>query len=226
MKKIIYLITVVAALPFAQGAFASVAPADISHRVGETVNSLQELLAVPEKAIPTDLMQAATCVATINVYKGGLGLGAAGGSGMASCREASGAWGAPFFINMTAVSFGFQIGFEKVDLTLVFTNKNAREDLTSTNFKLGGDVGLTVGPVGRDLSAGTNYSLKDTIYSYSTTKGLFGGLTLDGSLLFADGNYDVFVYGNATPTQIIEMTPHQTPASVVAFTNALNQYSR
>jgi SH3 domain-containing YSC84-like protein 1 len=223
--KMIYMLPLISTLSYSPSALATVRTSDIQHRVDEAVTSFQDLMSVPERGIPRQLMQAATCVATINLYKAGFGLGAEGGLGLASCRNEDGIWSPPFFVNMAGTSFGFQIGVEKVDLTLVFTNRNARANLTSTNFKLGGDVGLTAGPVGRDLSAGTNYNLEDAIYSYSSSKGLFGGLTLEGSLLYQDRDYDTFVYGNVRPKAITELPPSQTPASVEAYVNVLTYFS-
>jgi SH3 domain-containing YSC84-like protein 1 len=223
--KMIYMLPLISVLSFSQGALAAIRASDVQHRVDEAVTSFQDLMSVPEKGIPRQLMQAAKCVATINVYKAGFGLGGEGGVGLASCRNEDGAWGAPFFVNMGGASFGFQLGVEKVDLTLVFTNRNARGNLTSTNFKLGGDVGLTAGPLGRDLSAGTNYNLEDAIYSYSSSKGLFGGLTLEGSLLFQDRDYDTFVYGNVAPKAISDLAPSQIPASVEAYVDVLTHSS-
>lgn len=204
--------------------FASVSATQVEVRISEAKNSMNILMSTNDASIPRDLFNSAQCVANLQIYKAGFVFGGEGGHGVASCRDGTGRFGAPVFVDLLGGSWGLQIGLESVDLTLVFTNSNAKESLMANSFKLGAEAGLTVGPLGRDLSAATNYKLTDTIYSYSTAKGLFAGLTLEGSILTPDHSYDTYVYGKESPKEIINTTYGFLPIITLPYINSLNQY--
>ncbi len=162
-----------------------------AQRAGEV---LSELTSLPDRSPPKSLLDAATCIAVVpGVVQAGLGVGGRFGFGVASCRTSSG-WSLPTFVGLKGGSFGFQIGGQSADVVLVFVNKDAGR-LASSSFDLGAGASVAAGPVGRNLSAETDYKLKAEIYSYSKTKGLFAGVSLSGTKWEIDYDANKSVYG-------------------------------
>jgi lipid-binding SYLF domain-containing protein len=168
--------------------------ADRAQRAGEV---LSELLSVPDHSPPEGLLKQATCVAVVpGVVQAGLGIGGRVGFGLASCRLGDG-WSAPTFMGLKGGSIGLQIGGQAADMVLVFVNQNAARTIASTSFNLGGQASVAAGPVGRNLSAETDYHARAEIYSYSKSKGLFAGISLAGTKWEIDTKANDKVYGNA-----------------------------
>jgi SH3 domain-containing YSC84-like protein 1 len=166
--------------------------ADRARRAGEIV---AELVREPDHSPPRSLLNKATCVAAVpEVVQVGLGVGGKVGFGLASCRTSTG-WSLPTFIALKGGTFGFQIGGQSADVVLVFLNENAPRLIGSTSFDLGGQASVAAGPVGRNLSAETDYKLSAEIYSYSKTKGLFAGINLAGTKWEIDSKANRAVYG-------------------------------
>lgn len=118
------------------------------------------------------------------VTKAGLGIGGQTGEGVVFLRQPNGRWTGPAFMGISGASIGFQIGVQSVGLVLVITNEQGLRAFTGGNsFKLGADVAIAAGPVGRDTSAATDGRAKASIYSYSMSKGLFAGISIDGSVI-------------------------------------------
>ncbi len=118
------------------------------------------------------------------VTKAGLGIGGQTGEGVVFLRQSNGRWSGPAFMGISGASIGFQIGVQSVGLVLVITNEQGLRAFTGGNsFKLGADVAIAAGPVGRDASAATDGRAKASIYSYSMSKGLFAGISIDGSVI-------------------------------------------
>ncbi|HLB10988.1 MAG TPA: lipid-binding SYLF domain-containing protein [Gemmatimonadaceae bacterium] len=152
----------------------------LGKRAERAAQVLSELVSIPDKSPPKELLEAATCIAVVpGVVQAGLGVGGRFGFGVASCRTAGG-WSAPVFVGLKGGSFGFQIGGQSADVVLVFVNKNAQR-LASSTFDIGAGASVAAGPLGRNLSAETDYKAKAEIYSYSKTKGLFAGISLSGT---------------------------------------------
>jgi SH3 domain-containing YSC84-like protein 1 len=165
--------------------------AERAQRAGEIV---AELVREPDHSPPQSLLRRATCVAAVpEVLQVGLGIGGKVGFGLASCRTPAG-WSLPTFIALKGGTFGFQIGGQAADVVLVFLNRNAPRLIASTSFDLGGQASLAAGPVGRNLSAETDYKLNAEIYSYSRTKGLFAGINLAGTKWEIDSKANRAVY--------------------------------
>jgi SH3 domain-containing YSC84-like protein 1 len=186
--------TLLALLPAA--VFAQSRPdaklADRATRAGEIVT---ELVREPDHAPPQSLLNKATCVAAVpEVVQVGLAIGGKVGFGLASCRTPTG-WSLPTFVALKGGTFGLQIGGQSADVVLVFLNKNAPRLIASTSFDLGGQASVAAGPVGRNLSAETDYKLNAEIYSYSKTKGLFAGIDLAGTKWEIDSKANRAVYG-------------------------------
>jgi len=168
-----------------------------SKRAQRASEVLSELVSVPDRSPPKSLLNSATCIAVIpGVVQAGLGVGGRFGFGVASCRTANG-WSVPVFVGLKGGSFGFQIGGQSADVVLVFVNKNAQR-LASSTFDIGAGASVAAGPVGRNLSAETDYKAKAEIYSYSKTKGLFAGVSLSGTKWESDYDANKAVYGESS----------------------------
>lgn len=152
-------------------------------RIQAAQNVVHELMATPDKGIPSNIAEHATCVAVIPGFKkGAFVVGGQYGQGVVTCRTGHG-WSAPAFIQLTGASFGLQIGGESTDLVLVGVTKDAAERLLHDKLKLGGDVAIAAGPVGRDSQASTTELANAGFLSYSRNKGVFAGLDLSGDVV-------------------------------------------
>ncbi|HME33326.1 MAG TPA: lipid-binding SYLF domain-containing protein [Terriglobales bacterium] len=164
-------------------------------RLDSSSKVLNELLGAPDNGIPEDVLKNAKCVAVVpSLAKGGFIFGAEHGRGVATCRTAHG-WSAPAFFVVTGGSWGAQIGGEAVDLVMLIMNDNGMNELLSAKFKLGGTGSVAAGPVGRDASANTDWKLKSEVLTYSRTRGLFAGLTLNGAVIKQDDDATRAFYG-------------------------------
>jgi len=159
---------------------------------------MQEVLNVPDN-IPHDLLDKAECVIVIpSVRKLAFGVGAEYGRGAMVCRTGEhfrGAWGAPAMYALEGGSVGFQIGGEATDLILLVMNGRGMDSILSSKVKLGGDASVAAGPKGRDASADTDAWMRAEILSYSRSRGLFAGVSLEGSTIRPDDDASADVYG-------------------------------
>ena len=152
--------------------------AERAKRAGEV---LSELTSVPDRSPPKALLNEAVCVAVVpGVVQAGFGIGGKAGFGLVSCRTGTG-WSWPAFIGLKGGSFGFQIGAQSVDVVLIFVNENAPRTVAASSFDIGGEASVAAGPLGRDVSAATDYRGQAEIYSYSKSKGLFAGIKIAGT---------------------------------------------
>ncbi|MEE9562269.1 MAG: lipid-binding SYLF domain-containing protein [Thermoanaerobaculia bacterium] len=183
-----------------------------------------ELMGAPDRKVPQRLLENAICIAVIpNVYKGAFGWGGRHGNGVTSCRNADGIWSPPSFTEISGGSFGLQIGGEAVDLVLFFMNERGVLSLLGSKFTLGGDASVAAGPVGRTAEAGTDIKLKAEIYSYARSRGLFAGLSLEGSRLAPDNKANRKYYQQTVDAESI-LFDHRVPrrpASASRFTALL-----
>jgi lipid-binding SYLF domain-containing protein len=161
---------------------------------------MQEVLNVPEN-IPRDLLEKAECVIVIpSVGKLAFGVGASYGRGAMVCRTGEhfrGPWGAPAMYALEGGSIGFQIGGEATDLILLVMNDRGMESILSSKVKLGADASVAGGPKGRDASADTDAWMRAEILSYSRSRGLFAGISLEGSTIRPDDDASEQIYGHA-----------------------------
>src|SRR2546425_8908236 len=168
--------------------------AERAKRAGEII---AELVKDPAPPPPQWLRDRATCVAAVpRVVQAGLGFGGKVGFGLASCRTPAG-WSLPTFVGLKGGTIGLQIGGQAADVVLVFLNRDAPRLIASSSFDLGGQASVAAGPVGRNLSAETDYKLSAEIYTYSKTKGLFAGINLAGTKWEIDSKANHAVYGEA-----------------------------
>ncbi len=165
-------------------------------RLDDAAKDLNQLLAAPDNGIPDSVFTKAKCVAVVpSMIKGGFIFGAEHGRGVASCRLPNGGWSAPAFFTMTGGSWGAQIGAEGVDVVMLIMNDNGMNQLLSAKFKIGGAASASAGPVGRDAAASTSWKMDSEILTYSRSRGLFAGATLNGTAIHDDENAMMGYYG-------------------------------
>lgn len=177
---------------------------------------LNEVMATPEHRIPHSLLNGAKGIAVIpNVVKGGFVVGARHGKGVLIVRDETGAWKPPVFVSITGGSVGWQVGVQSTDVVLVFKTQRSIKNLNKDKFTLGADIAVAAGPVGRQASAATDAKLKAEILSYSRSRGLFAGASLEGSSLQIDPRAAAQYY------QTAEVTPDGVPAVTAVPPSAL-----
>jgi lipid-binding SYLF domain-containing protein len=186
----------------------------------------REIMDTPDKAIPTELLDKAECVAVFpEVLKAGFIVGGRGGRGVASCRTPQG-WSAPAFFSLGGGSIGLQIGAQSTDFILLFMNKDGMNSLLADKFELGADASVAAGPVGRQVGASTDLKMDAQILSYSRSKGLFAGLELKGVVIKSDKDDMQDVYGaGVTAKEVLQENKVTAPASVRALATTLGRYS-
>ena len=196
-------------------------------RLEESGVVLQEVLNVPEN-IPHELLEKAECVIVIpSVKKLAFGIGADYGRGAMVCRTGEkfrGPWGAPAMYALEGGSVGFQIGGEETDLILLVMNDRGMESILSSKVKLGADASIAGGPKGRDASANTDAWMRAEILSYSRSRGLFAGVSLEGSTIRPDDEASEQVYGHAIKAkEIVRGEKISVPATGRNLVDALQK---
>lgn len=196
-------------------------------RAVEATNVLTEIMGVPDSSIPDSLLSRAHGIAVIpHVVKGAFGIGGQWGKGVMSQRREDGTWSMPAYVEIGGGSFGFQIGVQATDMILVFTDENGLKGLLKAKLKLGADASAAAGPVGRKAEIGTDVLLNSGIFAYSRSKGLFAGVSLDGSVVSIDEDANSKVYGKAfSAEQILFERKAVGTASVQGFVKALQTAS-
>ena len=193
-------------------------------RVANATEVLNRLLRIPEQSIPPTLLSSAYAVAVIpGVVKAAFGVGARHGKGILIVRRADNRWSNPAFIALTAGSFGFQIGAQATDIILVFKSRRGIDGLVNGTLTLGADASIAAGPVGRATSAATDVQLKAEVYSYSRSRGLFAGVSLEGSGVTIDRKANAAYYGapDMTPERIFASAARAAPPGARQFVEVL-----
>jgi len=158
--------------------------ADDAQAANRATDLLREIMSIPEKGMPPALLRRAQGIAIIpNVVKAGFVLGGRYGTGVVLVRGRDGAWGTPLNVSITSGSIGWQIGVQATDVILVFKTRKSVDGLLNGKFTLGADANVAAGPVGRHAEAATDVRLKAEVYAYSRSRGLFAGVSLEGSVL-------------------------------------------
>jgi SH3 domain-containing YSC84-like protein 1 len=194
-------------------AMALVAPVtfaqkDEQKRLEESGRVMQEILGVPDD-IPRDLLNRARCVVVLpSVVKGAFVVGASYGRGAMVCRSGAnydGPWGAPSMMALEGISFGFQAGGQATDFVLLVMNRSGINSLLKSKVKLGGDASVAAGPVGRTAEADTDAFMRAEILTYSRSRGIFAGVSLEGATLHSDEDANTALYGrDVSARRIIE----------------------
>jgi lipid-binding SYLF domain-containing protein len=198
-----------------------------AERATEAAKVLTEIMNIPENSVPDELMSRAHGIAVIpHVVKGAFGLGGQWGKGLMSQRREDGSWSPPAYIEIGGGSFGLQIGVQASDVVLVFTDEDGLKGLLKGKLKLGADASVAAGPVGRKAEVGTDVLLKSGVFAYSRSKGLFAGISLDGSVVSIDDSDNHNVYGKGvTGEQILLGNSVKPNATVEPFLAALQKVS-
>ena len=219
MKKLLTIVFVV--LAFTLAAFAK------EPQLEKATNVLNEIMETPDRGIPHDLLERSVCVGIVpSQLKGAFIFGGTYGRGVLVCRRhGNGPWGAPSMFTMGAGSFGFQIGGEATDVVFLVMNEAGARKFVQDNVKLGGDASVTAGPVGRTAEAATDAQLHAEILSYSRTRGLFAGVSLDGAVVKQDRGENRRLYGRDVNGREILFGGLRVPPQARALHAALTRYS-
>lgn len=210
----------------------SLARADKSkdeQRLQEAGQVMKEIINIPDD-IPQNLLDKADCVIVIpSVLKGAFVVGASYGRGAMTCRSGDdfqGPWGAPTMMALEGVSFGFQIGGQATDFVLLVMNPRGASSILTSKVKLGGNASAAAGPVGRNAEADTDVTMRAEVLTYSRSRGLFAGVSLEGSTLRPDNDANARVYGSRTDAKDIALHGKApVPAAAKVLIETLNQHS-
>jgi lipid-binding SYLF domain-containing protein len=223
MKKTMSLLLMSAMGMLGTFAFAGSAREDSVDRLQRSVVVLHAIMSTPDKGIPEEVLSNAKCILVVpDLIKGGFIFGGKHGRGVATCRTAEG-WSAPAFVSVGGGSWGLQIGVEDVDLVMLVMNDQGMQHLLSSKFELTGEGSVAAGPVGRHASAGTDWKMNTEMLTYSRTKGVFAGLTLEGAVVEQDNDSTHAIYGKHMMFRNILSGKASIPASADAFIKAVSE---
>jgi lipid-binding SYLF domain-containing protein len=194
---------------------------DVNERLQMASDVLGQMSAAPDKGIPEEVLDSAKCIAVVpHLVKGGFIFGGKHGRGVATCRTADG-WSAPAFISVGGGSAGLQIGVEGVDLIMLIMNDKGMQQLLSSKFQISGEGSAAAGPVGRHASAGTDWKMDTEMLTYSRSKGVFAGLTLEGAVVQQDSDSTISGYGRDVSFKSVLQGKVATPDMAKAFMKAV-----
>ena len=201
--------------------------ADAAPRLEASADMMTEIMSAPDKGIPQDLLEKAQCVVVVpGLKKGAFIIGAKYGKGFMLCRKQGGVgWSAPAAIRVEGGSFGFQIGGSETDVVMLVNSEIGAKKLLASKFTLGADASVAGGPVGRDSSAETDAQLHAEILTYSRSRGLFAGVSLQGATLRPDDDWNKELYGKAMSNSDIVLGNTAAPSSATKLISLLNKYS-
>src|SRR5579862_355948 len=205
-------------------AFAASDREDLQARIDASKTVLDQIMAAGDRSIPSNILRQATCVAVVpGMVKGAFLVGAQYGQGVVTCRTGHG-WSAPVFIRMAGGSFGFQIGGQATDLILVAVNDKGMQDLLKNKFKIGGDASAAAGPVGRAGQASTDWRMNAELLSYSRNKGVFAGISLDGTSVSQNKEDTEVYYGGPQSFESVLRGNVAAPSGSVPFVQTVAHY--
>ena len=198
-------------------------------RIQNSTTVLKEILGMPD-SIPKDLLDRAECVIVIpSVKKFAVGVGGSYGRGVMECRGGQafdGPWGAPAMVILEGGSIGLQLGGQATDYVLLVMNDRGADSILSSKVKLGGDASAAAGPKGRTAGASTDIAMRAEILTYSRARGLFAGVSLEGSTLRQDADGDQAVYGmKLTAREIVRGAAIPVPTTAQPLVDLLNKQS-
>ena len=223
MKKTISLLLMSLMGVFGSYAWAGSAREDTDARLRSSIEVLHSIMATPDKGIPEEVLSNAKCIMVVpDLIKGGFIFGGKHGRGVASCRTEHG-WSAPAFVSVGGGSWGLQIGVEGVDLVMLVMNDRGFQHLLSDKFELTGEGSVAAGPVGRHASAGTDWKMETEVLTYSRSRGVFAGLTLEGAVIEQDNDSTLAIYGKHMRFRSILSGKVSTPESTEQFVKAVSE---
>ena len=201
--------------------------ADASKRLDAAADVMTEIMSAPDKGIPQDLLEKAQCVVLVpGLKKGAFIVGAKYGKGFMLCRKQSGVgWSAPAAIRVEGGSFGFQIGGSETDVVMLVNSEPGAKKLLASKFTLGADASVAAGPVGRTSSAETDAQLHAEILTWSRSRGIFAGISLQGATLRPDEDWNKDLYGSSLTNREIVMGDTPVPPPAAKLISTLDKYS-
>jgi lipid-binding SYLF domain-containing protein len=199
-----------------------------AERLEDSATLFSEVMSAPDRSIPQDLLEKAHCIVLVpGLKKAAFGLGGKYGRGFVLCRAAGGGhgWGPPAAIRVEGGSLGFQIGVSSSDVILLVMNERGMKKLTASKFTIGLDATAAAGPVGRDTTAQTDALMTAEILSWSRSRGLFAGISLDGATLRNDIDENQAMYSQRWDSKQILTSAAKPPAMAGKLVAELNKYS-
>jgi SH3 domain-containing YSC84-like protein 1 len=198
-----------------------------TERLDDSASLFSEIMGTPDRSIPQDLLEKSYCIVLVpDLKKAAFGVGGKYGRGFALCRATSGTgWGPPAAIRIEGGSIGFQIGVSSSDVVMLVMNERGMQKLSSSKFTIGADANAAAGPVGRNASAQTDAYMHAEILSWSRSKGLFAGVSLDGATLRNDLDENEMLYGQRWTSKQILGSGAKIPESASKLIAVLNKYS-
>ena len=207
--------------------FAADREIKVDDRLDASADTLTDMMRASDRGIPQDLLDKAKCVVVVpGMKKAGFIFGAKYGRGFAACRRRGGAgWSAPASMRVEGGSVGFQIGASETDVVLLVMNDGGMKHLLSDKFTLGGEASAAAGPIGRNATAQTDAQLNAEMLSYSRSRGLFAGISLEGATLRPDEESNRELYGRDAKNREILTGNFKTPPAAGKFERALHRES-
>jgi lipid-binding SYLF domain-containing protein len=212
---------------FALSATLLSAASDAPVRLKSAAGALKEVMDIPDKSIPQDLLNKAQCIVIVpDLKKGAFIVGAKYGKGFVSCRKKGGVgWSAPGAVRVEGGSIGLQIGGSEMDVFMLVMNERGMDRLLSTKFTLGGDATVAAGPVGRSTQAETDARFTAEILTWSRSRGLFAGISLSGATLREDEDWNIDLYGKKITNREIVTGGIAAPKGAETLLSELDRYS-
>jgi lipid-binding SYLF domain-containing protein len=203
------------------------AASDADKRLQAAAEAFKEVMGIPDKSIPQDLLNMAQCVIIVpDLKKAAFVVGGKYGKGFVSCRKKSGVgWSSPGAIRIEGGSVGFQIGGSEMDVFMLVMNERGMDRLLSTKFTLGGDATVAAGPVGRSTQAETDARMTAEILTWSRARGLFAGIALNGATLREDEDWNSTLYSKPMKNREILTGDVLPPKSAATLLSELDRYS-
>jgi lipid-binding SYLF domain-containing protein len=195
-------------------------------RLKDATQVFEEVMSTPDKAIPQTLLDKAECVIIVpGMIKGAFIVGGEYGRGFASCRRGTSGWGPPTALRLTGGSFGLQLGAQATDVVMLVMNKKGFERLLTDKFTIGGEASAAAGPVGRDAAADTDALMTAEILSWSRSRGVFAGVSLNGTVVQMDKGENEKLYGKPLTSKEILQGTIPVPDSARVLTAVLQKYA-
>jgi len=203
------------------------AASDAPKRLDDSADMLTEIMSAPDKGIPQDLLSKAQCVVLVpGLKKGAFIVGAKYGKGFMLCRKSTGVgWSAPAAIRVEGGSVGFQIGGSETDVVMLVNSEPGAKKLMESKFTLGADASVAAGPVGRDSSAETDAQLHAEILTWSRSRGVFAGISLQGATLRPDDDWNKDLYSSPLTNKQIVLGDTPAPPAAAKLLGVLDKYS-
>jgi len=218
MRLQLALVTLSAGLLYGAG--------DAAQRLDAAADVMTEIMSAPDKGIPQDLLGKAECIVIVpGLKKGAFIVGAKYGKGFMLCRKAGAGWSAPAVVRVEGGSVGFQIGASETDVVLLVMNHGGAKKLLQSKFTVGADANAAIGPVGRNSSAETDAQMHAEILTYSRSRGVFAGVSLEGATLRPDEDWNKELYNKPLKNRDIVLGNVPIPDSATRLILELNKYS-